>query len=357
MLAVTGDQEAATVFREAQRLAARASQQWDYLVGAGGRLLDVLDAPAVWMRSGTSLDWKGLIRARKHFYLGMEGLPQTTATALAVLTYTPAIQAGRELFEETGKPHPLIVVLEEAGALGLSGSSGKSSDTGDGRDPRPPARPVSSPATPEERMAVPVPVGGRLRDGAADFLPRREPPPLQRQALEHLPPRLDQVEVGGVLRLEDELPPRVRQAKQQHVGGPVRLQVVDDGVHPLGLGRDPRLGPLQEVGPVGGAAARVGMRQGFPGGRAEGAEDISFAAAAVVDLLLGSTGGAALTVGPVPRRGDDGLLAGDALGCLRPHLVKADDDRTRGRLRVEALDRPLFAAKSGSTRSPNQVSW
>src|SRR3954449_259175 len=45
-----------------------------------------------------------------------------------------------------------------------------------------------------------------------------------------------------------------------------------------------------------------------------------------------------------------------ALGRLRAHLVQADDyaaGRCRG---VELLDRPLLRAKSGSTRSPNQVS-
>ncbi len=119
MLAETGDQEAARVFLDAQKFAARSPQQWEYLLGAGGRLLDVLASPAVWMRDGDSLDWKDVIRDRRHYYLGMEGLSQTAATTLAVLTYTPAIRAAKELGEETGRPHPLVVVLEEAGALSL----------------------------------------------------------------------------------------------------------------------------------------------------------------------------------------------------------------------------------------------
>src|SRR3712207_8395991 len=50
---------------------------------------------------------------------------------------------------------------------------------------------------------------------SADLLPGLEPSPLQRQRLQHLPPRLDQVEVRRVHRLEDELPPREGQREQR----------------------------------------------------------------------------------------------------------------------------------------------
>lgn len=119
MLDVTRDQSAASIFRDAARVGIRSPQQWDYLVGAGGRLLDVLSSPAIWPRNGHSLDWQAAIRDRKHFYLGMEGLSQGEATSLAILAYTPAIQAARQLAEATGRAYPLVVILEEAGALGL----------------------------------------------------------------------------------------------------------------------------------------------------------------------------------------------------------------------------------------------
>jgi hypothetical protein len=45
-----------------------------------------------------------------------------------------------------------------------------------------------------------------------------------------------------------------------------------------------------------------------------------------------------------------------ALAGLRPHLVETDDNAAGRWRRVELLDRPLFCAKSGSTRVPNQVS-
>ena len=119
LLSQSAASEAAQVFAEATRLSTRSLQQWEYLMGAGGRLLEPLTSPVVWPRCGASLDWKEVIRNRRHFYLGMEGLPQSLATTLAILTYAPALQAARELSEETGQAHPFVVVLEEAGALSL----------------------------------------------------------------------------------------------------------------------------------------------------------------------------------------------------------------------------------------------
>ena len=119
LLTHTTDREAATFFEDARRLSSRSPQQWEFLVGAGGRLLDVFSSPALWARNGSSLSWKDVISRGTHYYLSMSGLPQTVATSLGILTYAAAIQATKELFEETGRPHPLVVVLEEAGALGL----------------------------------------------------------------------------------------------------------------------------------------------------------------------------------------------------------------------------------------------
>ena len=63
------------------------------------------------------------------------------------------------------------------------------------------------PATlgPHEGMPMRVPVVARRTDRPLDRLPRREPSPLQRQRLQDLPPRLDQIQVGGMDRREDEL--------------------------------------------------------------------------------------------------------------------------------------------------------
>jgi hypothetical protein len=136
----------------------------------------------------------------------------------------------------------------------------------------------------------------------------------------------------------------------------VGLKVVDDRVDPPDVGRDPRLSLLQEIRPVGRAAAGVRLGQRLTGRRAECPEDVPFAAPPVVDLLAGAFGGTVPAFGiGLWFRADD-LLSREALGRLRTHLVEADDGAALRRAGVEFLDRPLFAAKSGSTRSPNQVS-
>lgn len=119
MLDETQDREAAQLFRDADRTAGRSPRQWEYLLGAGGRLLEALAHPTIAGRCGNSLDWMDVVSQRRHYLLGLEGLDAPTATTLAVVACSAAIRAARELFEETGKAHPLVVVLEEAGALGL----------------------------------------------------------------------------------------------------------------------------------------------------------------------------------------------------------------------------------------------
>src|SRR3954468_7694255 len=203
--------------------------------------------------------------------------------------------------------------------------------------------------TPDEGRRVIVPVGRGSSDRLLDLGPGLETAALQRQRAQHLPPRLDQVQVGGVLGLEHELPARMQQAEQQHVGRAVDVEVVEHGVDPLDRRIDPALDRAQEIDPVDGGAALISQREGRTGGRLQGAEDVtSDTTPAVVDLLLGSFRlGAGWPHQPSTRI---------ALAGLRTHLVQADNYAARRCFGVELLDRPLFRAKSGSTRSPNQVS-
>ncbi len=90
------------------------------------------------------------------------------------------------------------------------------------------------------------------------------------------------------------------------------------------------------------------MSKGRAAGRLEGPENVAAAPPAVVDLLFGTFG---LGCGRFHE-----LLAWKALSRLWPHLVQADHYAADRRRSVELLDDPLFLAKSGSTRSPNQVS-
>src|SRR5687767_14382376 len=98
---------------------------------------------------------------------------------------------------------------------------------------------MAAASPPDEGMLVLVPVGGGLLDRLFDLGPRLEAAALQGEGLEDLPPGLDQVEVGGIGRLEDELPAWVEQAEQQRVGTAVGAEVVDHGVDPLDRRVDP----------------------------------------------------------------------------------------------------------------------
>src|ERR1700748_89009 len=76
---------------------------------------------------------------------------------------------------------------------------------------------MTSSATPDKRMLVGVPVLGGTPHGLLDFGPCIEATPLQRQRAQHLPPRLQQVQIGRIDRLEHELPTRMGQREQQHI--------------------------------------------------------------------------------------------------------------------------------------------
>jgi len=165
--------------------------------------------------------------------------------------------------------------------------------------------------------STPWPARRGLVDRLANLAPSLEAAPGEGERAQHLPPRLDEVEVGGVLRLEHHLPARVRQHEEQHVNRAVAAQVVGDGVDPLDPLRQPALDLLQEGHPVADATARVGSREGGAGLGAEGAEDVALAAPAIVDLLPGPARGW--------RPGPHQVPARVALRAEGAHLVEADD--------------------------------
>jgi transposase len=91
-------------------------------------------------------------------------------------------------------------------------------------------RAVPPPAAPDEGVLVGIPVRGRLHNGGANLRPGLEAAAFEGERAEDLPPGLDEVEVRGVCRLEDEFPARVRQREEQHVGGAMGAEVVEHGV-------------------------------------------------------------------------------------------------------------------------------
>ncbi len=95
-----------------------------------------------------------------------------------------------------------------------------------------------------------IPVGGGAVDRIADLVPVLKPPARQCQRAQDLPPRLDQVEIGGVFGLEHHLPARMGEQKQQHVRRAMRAQVVHDRVHQVD---QCTLGNMSQLGDVGHA--------------------------------------------------------------------------------------------------------
>ena len=99
---------------------------------------------------------------------------------------------------------------------------------------------------------------------------------------------------------------------------------------------------------VGGRAAWDRPSDHAPRARLERATDVARTPAAVIDLRRAALGRACLYV-------DEGLPR-EGLCRFRTQLVATDDGAGGGGAGVEALDRPRFAATSGSTRSPHQFS-
>src|SRR5260221_10280660 len=141
--------------------------------------------------------------------------------------------------------------------------------------------------------------------------------------------------------------------EEQHVGRPVRAQVVEARVHALHRGIEPALDVGKKVGPIDGRAPRIRRGVGRASGGWKSAEDGARRAPAVVNLLARPAGWAARLLAGGRQ---EHPLARPALGRFRTHLVETDDDAAGRGGGVELLDLPLFSANSGSTRSPNHVS-
>src|SRR5258708_10943274 len=224
---------------------------------------------------------------------------------------------------------------------------------------------------PDERMPMLVPVGRGIFDRLNDLLPRLEAAPLQREPAEDLPPRFNQVQIRRTFGLEEKLPAQVRQREQQHVGCPMHVKNIEDCVDCRELRGEPGIDLLQEVNPVGDRAPIIRLGEGRAVDRSEGAEDVTLAAAPVINLLRRPLDGTlALRVGD----GANQLLTAITLRRFRAHLIQAHAHAAVRRRRVNRDNCPLFCANSGSiglspalarvasavawpARSPNQPSW
>lgn len=149
-----------------------------------------------------------------------------------------------------------------------------------------------APASPPHiGMFVRIPIGRRRFDCFNHLLPRLETPPLERERAERFPPGFNQVQVRGTRGLEDKLPAGIGQIKEQDVDGPVHRQIIQHGVDPLHILRDPGLYLLQEVDPVDLGAPGIARGEHLPTAGLKRSEDVAcLLSPAIVNLLLGSLG-------------------------------------------------------------------
>jgi hypothetical protein len=156
---------------------------------------------------------------------------------------------------------------------------------------------------PHKGVLVLIPVHRCDLNAPVDRLPGLEASAFEGERTQHPPPGLDQVKIRCVLRLEDDPPARICQGAEQHIGGSMGLQVIDNCLDLLAVCGQPGIDMRQEVHPVDRRTPLVRLGEGFTRGRAQGAEDIAFAAPTIVGFLRGALGRAHRVLDAVARPG------------------------------------------------------
>lgn len=109
-------------FRNLERLRRKNEVQYETLTGASRRLLElVCTSEVVRLRSRTgSFDWLGALRDRRLIaFDGGAVRSRELKRTLFLLVSMQVIHGVRHHFAQTQRPLPVVLVLEEAGALGL----------------------------------------------------------------------------------------------------------------------------------------------------------------------------------------------------------------------------------------------
>ena len=108
---------------EMMQVEARARRnpiQYEIETGASERLLSILwKSAVVRIRHGKGVDWTELLKQKAQVYFDLANITEEAARTIAILVAHSAINAARKHFYETKKPLPVVIVLEEAGALDL----------------------------------------------------------------------------------------------------------------------------------------------------------------------------------------------------------------------------------------------
>ena len=108
---------------------------------------------------------------------------------------------------------------------------------------------------------------------------------LERQRPQDFPPEFNQVQIRRIGGLKDDLPARMRQAEQQRIHRTVGTQVIEDGVDPRGVRREPGIDLFKKVHPAGDRAPRVGRGEGVARRGLKRAEDVALLPPPIVNLL------------------------------------------------------------------------
>src|SRR5215213_733563 len=121
----------------------------------------------------------------------------------------------------------------------------------------------------------------------------------------------------------------MRESEQQDIQGTVRVQVIEDRVHPLGARWKPGVDLVEKVHPICRGAASIGDREGGARRRLEGSEDVAFTPPPIVDFLAGA--GSPAHLGGWGRHY---LAPAETLRCFGPEFVQADDRAAWWRLGI-----------------------
>lgn len=122
LLAGCSDPAVAARFRDLERLRARSPVQYEAATGASRRLIDlVCGSEVVRLRARPGpFDWSAALRDRRLIAFDGGGVRSREIKRTVFLLVTmQVLQAVRRHFAATRSPLPVVLVLEEAGALGL----------------------------------------------------------------------------------------------------------------------------------------------------------------------------------------------------------------------------------------------
>ena len=120
LLANAREQRPVLEMMQVEARARRNPIQYEIEVGASERLLSILwKSPVVRIRHGKGLDWTEALKQKKQIYYDLSNITEESARTLAILVAHSAINAARKHFYETKQPLPVVIVLEEAGAMDL----------------------------------------------------------------------------------------------------------------------------------------------------------------------------------------------------------------------------------------------